>query len=606
MYRRLQALGWLMLTFLLTGCVTAIGGSLPRPQLPQVTLALQADLTASSSHPASKLPDSVIPAGTQLDVIGADSNAAWLLVIYQDKVGWIPSFYSQTGTSRIEPSIVVKPLDGACTQYMGATLAPEKAWVSSMSGSIIIEGTILLPAVQADFAQAALQVNITGDGEVVASDYLHLPLTPNSNIVFFAFAIEEVAQGSTIDFSLDDPSQEAVSFQATFFTDDCGEDRSMPGRANRAILDIGEIKSTLPNPSPTPSSTKLPVETPGMTSEASSTPGATSGGTPNDTPTMTPTATPTTIRITRGEQGPTRPEIQNLVAEWDRIHHEVDYSLDPSDLPTVLTGGALRQQEQTLRNLRAGSCYWEFTDLAPSQITEWREISANEVIVTMTKHWDGRLYCHGKPDQRSSFDEPFSVRYQIIRTNAGWRIAEKVPLENGVEITLPQASGSSQPTPTPATDNAADQLYTHLLAKSRNSRIAVANANAVEDFVATLVYRLDEFQLPREGITQQSMTNVLYQADSGDRLNGLIQEVWQDWLGLASSQKLDPYRANPQNRGLSTYRVLVVRMVQGTQGRFSTAEQRALHNYFSRYEDPGVWSSNVKGVIGAINRENFQ
>lgn len=303
---------------------------------------------------------------------------------------------------------------------------------------------------------------------------------------------------------------------------------------------------------------------------------------------------------------PTRAEIQELVDRWDQIHHEVDRTLDPTDLPLVLTGGALQQQEKTLRDLKKSQCYWEFTDLAPSQITEWREISVNEVIVTMRKHWDARVYCKGKLDTRYSFDEPFFVRYQIVRTNQGWRIAEKVPLDETVEIATPRAPAQPQPTATAqGNSSAADQLYDHLITKSRNSRVAVDYTYETDLFASTLVYRLDEFQLPREGISQQSMTNLLYQADSGDRLNGLIQEVWRDWRGLAADQKLDPYRANPQDRGLSAFRVLVVRMIQGTQGGFSANQQRALHNYFSRRENPNVWHSDVKGVIGAINRENF-
>ncbi|MCB0124133.1 MAG: DUF4101 domain-containing protein, partial [Caldilineaceae bacterium] len=327
---------------------------------------------------------------------------------------------------------------------------------------------------------------------------------------------------------------------------------------------------------------------------------------PTPVPSPTPTATKIVSRSGPTLTSPTRDEIQALVDLWDQIHHEADNTLDPTDLPLVLTGGALRQQEETLRTLKQSQCYWEFTDLAPSQITEWREISVNEVIVTMRKHWDARVYCKGKLDTRYSFDEPFLVRYQIVRTNQGWRIAEKVPLDEAVEIATPSAPVQAQPTPTAQnSSNATDQLYDHLLTKSRNSRVALDYTYETELFARTLVYRLNEFQLPREGITQQSMTNLIYQADSGDRLNGLIQEVWRDWRGLAANQKVDPYRADPQARGLSTFRVLVVRMIQGTQGRFSANEQRALHNYFSRYEDPGVWHSNVKGVIGAINRENF-
>jgi len=312
---------------------------------------------------------------------------------------------------------------------------------------------------------------------------------------------------------------------------------------------------------------------------------------------------------------PTRAEIKALVDLWDQIHHEVDRTLDPTDLPLVLIGGALRQQEETLRNLRTYKCYWIFTDLAPSEITGWQEVSVNEVIVTMRKHWDGRAFCNEKPDA-SSFDEPFFVRYQIVRNAQGaWRIAEKVPLEEAVEIVTPvPATPLPVPaTPVPATpmpvpqsnsDNS-QQLYDHLLTQSRTSNVTLNYSYETELFARTLSYRIDEFQLPAEGITQQTMTNLLYRTDSGDRLNGLLQEVWQDWRKLAVSKQLDPHFADPQGQGLSPYRVLIVRMIQGTQARFTATEQRALYNYFSRSEDPGVWYYNVKGVIGAINRENF-
>jgi hypothetical protein len=76
-------------------------------------------------------------------------------------------------------------------------------------------------------------------------------------------------------------------------------------------------------------------------------------------------------------------------------------------------------------------------------------------------------------------------------------------------------------------------------------------------------------------------------------------------LGNVSSSRLDPYRADPQQRGMSPFRQLVIRMIQGRQGSLSAAQQRALYSYFTRPEDPSVWHSNVNGVIGAINREYF-
>lgn len=107
---------------------------------------------------------------------------------------------------------------------MGATLAPDEAWVSSLPGSIIIEGSILRPAAQAGFAQAALQAKLTGGGQIVASDYLHLPLTPSSNIILFAFVVQEVTQGSKVQFSLDNLDTEVLSFQTNFFRNGCSNE----------------------------------------------------------------------------------------------------------------------------------------------------------------------------------------------------------------------------------------------------------------------------------------------------------------------------------------------------------------------------------------------
>jgi len=151
--------------------------------------------------------------------------------------------------------------------------------------------------------------------------------------------------------------------------------------------------------------------------------------TPRPTATRTPRPPPTRTPRPTIPSGPSRSEIQALVDRWDQIHHEADYTLDPSDLHLVLTGAALRQQEETLRKLRAENCYWDFSDLEPSQLTGWNVVANDEVIVTMRKHWDGPLYCNGRHDRNRSFDEPFSVRYRIILTSQGWRIAEKLALD---------------------------------------------------------------------------------------------------------------------------------------------------------------------------------
>lgn len=689
------------LTTLLAGCINSIDSRLPFQQLEQLSLINEYTLKASPAHPEFDLPMPPASAGARLPILGVTTDFAWVLTIQDNRLGWLPSFFSGINIGRLEPPLVIEPLDSTCTRYLGATLSPEEPWISPSGGALIVEGSIYRPQSGNGFEDAALNVIVTGGGRAAAADYVHFALTPSSNVVLFAFSIEDLRQGSRIHFELENAGREAVYFQATFFADNCGN--RWAGSDYISQLPVGQLKKEVQTPGPTTAPPPQPasgVVTPGSgiltPAPAPVTPGL-------------PTFTPTPVIIRPPASGvrvepPTRQEIQALVDEWDRVHHEVDRTLDPTRLPTVLTGGALRQQEDALRSLSANQCYWEFRDLAPSEIVGWQEISVNEVIVTMSKHWDAKLYCRGRLDQRSSFNNPFQVRYQIIRTNQGWRIAEKVPLDSAESLPAPGApvsaptssSGSSRmvcvntyptrlqagsqaylesssrnnvrsgpgtsnrivgqlqpgeqvsvvdgpscsggmvwwfvqnnrisgwtsegvngdywlspvgvsrgPTAAPVSSGSQDPLRTNLLAKSRNSSVGLSHRDAAVQFVDSLLWRIDDFYLPGEGITANSMRNALYRNDAGDRMNGIIQEIWGEWLGVAAAQQLDANRSDPADRGLSPFRQLVIRLIQGRQGRLSASQQRALYSLFTRSEDSSVWYSNVDGVIGALNREFF-
>ena len=702
MPRITQAVVYIFLASLLAGCITSVDSRLPLNNLEEITLNSNFNLVASPNHPTANLPGLMLPPGVRLRVIGANGSYNYLLTLYDNRLGWMPSFFSREGTGRLEAPVVIEPLDGACTVYQGATLAPEELWISPSADSVIVQGSIYRPQATNGFDDAQLTAVVSGGGRAVASEYVHLKLTPNSAVVFFAYSIEGVRQGSRLSFELEDAGQEPVYFQATFYADSCGD--SWAGSKYITQLPVGQLKKEVQTPAPT-------APPPTATPERDVTP---QPGRP--TPTLTPvtpgrptnTSTPVVIRPPASGvrvEPPTRTEIQALANQWDRIHHEADRTLDPTDLPLVLTGGALRQQEDTLRSLRASNCYWEFRDLAPSEIVGWQEISVNEVIVTMRKHWDAKLYCRGRLDQRSSFDEPFQVRYQIIRTSQGWRIAEKVPLDSTESLPTPRApvsapapppsSGSSRmvcantyptrlqvgsqawldsstrnnvrsgpgtsnhivgqlqpgeqvsvidgpsciqgmvwwyvqnnrlsgwssegssstywlapvglvrsPTATSVPSRGEDPLRASLLSKSRNSGVGLSHRDAAAQFVDSLLWRMNDFYLPGEGITADSMRNALYRNDAGDRMNGIIQEIWSDWLSNTSAQRVDPWRAEPFS-WLSPFRQTVIRMAQGRQGRLSSAQQRALYSLFTRQEDSSVWYSNVDGVIGALNREFF-
>jgi hypothetical protein len=118
-------------------------------------------------------------------------------------------------------------------------------------------------------------------------------------------------------------------------------------------------------------------------------------------------------------------EIEALLQQWDMVHASVDSTWDTSSLSTVLTGGALHQQEDTVRTLRQKDCRWDFTDLDSPKIAYQEMVSSAEVIVEVRKHWNADEYCKGVYQAANSFDTPFVMRYRIIRTSQGWRIVEK-------------------------------------------------------------------------------------------------------------------------------------------------------------------------------------
>lgn len=235
-----------LLGSLLVACVTAVDNTLPYDQLPEITVATPFNLVASPSHPTAYLTDDLIAAGEKLQVVGTDKNAAWLLVLHNNLLGWMPTFYSRTNVATLKAPMVMEPLSDKCTKYLGATFAPDEAWVSNTSGAVFVIGSIYRPQTGKQFDDAALAIQIDGSGTATKSDYIHTMLTKSSAVVLFAFAIEDLRPNSQIKFDLTGTSDERVSFQAAFFSNDCAED------TDASQLLIGKTKVVALAVTPTP------------------------------------------------------------------------------------------------------------------------------------------------------------------------------------------------------------------------------------------------------------------------------------------------------------------------------------------------------------------
>jgi len=241
-----------IISITLIGCVASVDDKLPSAQLPEIEVASQITLIASPSHPTAYLPTSPIVPGDKVQLIGMDTNAAWLLVLHDKQIGWMPSFYSRTNIGSLTPALVIAPLPDKCTNYLGMIQKVEEEWTSKTGGSTIVYGAIYRPQAANAFEDASLVVQIDGKGStVVGGDYLHTRLTTSSSIVLFAFSIEDLPRASAVTLRLVNPGTEPVFFEAAFFGNDCGDEFSVTGASFADRLPIGRTRIPPPPTPPT-------------------------------------------------------------------------------------------------------------------------------------------------------------------------------------------------------------------------------------------------------------------------------------------------------------------------------------------------------------------
>lgn len=421
---------FIVLSTIFAGCVTTIDKQLPYPQLPEITILQEVELWASPKHPESNLPLAAIPAGAKVSLIGKDKDGSSLLVEYNNMLGWMPFLFAHPSSSvgNITPAVVVDPLPKKYTQYLKTLLNPQEIWINDSDRSVIVQGSIFLPSTKAQFKDATLTLEIVGKGKVEAGDYVYTQLTSSSAVVLFTFSVADLQKDSTLRFLLADSGNEPISFEAVIFSNECSQiTESLPQSQYIALLPIGQPKHKVTKLS-IPKNSCSPIKsTPEATPINISTPSIDNSVSENWRPHEVLTET---IIISKGElatQSPLWYEIEELLAHWDVIHHEVAYNYDTSNLSSVLMGKALQKHKSDVETIRSAHCYWKFVDLEPQAILSFEQISETEVQVEVRKHWDGRLYCNGVFNQKNSFSAPFKMRYRVLKTDT-WRIVEKVDL----------------------------------------------------------------------------------------------------------------------------------------------------------------------------------
>lgn len=162
------------------------------------------------------------------------------------------------------------------------------------------------------------------------------------------------------------------------------------------------------------------------------------------------------------------------------------------------------------------------------------------------------------------------------------------------------------PSPIPVASSPYANVAASLRQRAQSSWVPANYPTERDRFITALTEHLGDFQLPNLGITTRTMSDALQRSDAGDRTNAIVNQVWGDWLTKdVGPGRLDAYRSDPGQANLSPFRQLVIRLIQGRQGRLVDNQQHGLYSLFTRREESHVWVDNVNGVIGAINRESF-
>ena len=173
------------------------------------------------------------------------------------------------------------------------------------------------------------------------------------------------------------------------------------------------------------------------------------------------------------------------------------------------------------------------------------------------------------------------------------------PAPTATLTSVPTDTPTTRPTATPRPGLSAEVVRGILIGELNSSSVSLSYPGAAERFASSIADQVSLFDLSNIGSTQ--ITQYLAFLHAGDRTRALVQNVWSD--RAAESGDL-AYTRGP-GAEQTPFRALVIRLIQGSQGRLTTSQFQAIINFYSRTENPSVWYGNIDTIIEAVNRESF-
>lgn len=244
--KRIQLAICFSIILVLTACVSSIDGSLPYTDLPTITVGAEVALATSPTHPNAHQPGNPIPAGAVVQVLGTNDDNSWLLVRHNERLGWMPTFFSRTNVSTLNAAIVITPLDSSCTAFLSYSEALDNNWRVGSPGAAIVQGILYRSQMGDGFDNAALSIAVVGDGDVTAADYIHAALTADTGLILFSAALDGLDAESQLRLGLADAGDEPLGFQAALYSNSCPEQIDASAGEFTDLLPVGAPRRATP------------------------------------------------------------------------------------------------------------------------------------------------------------------------------------------------------------------------------------------------------------------------------------------------------------------------------------------------------------------------
>lgn len=193
-------------------------------KLPALHVPSGTSLVASPLFPKSQLADTKIKAEEDVYLVASDKDNAWLLVIYKNTLGWVPSILSAVGTGVLDPITIEIAEPSNCATFIGSITTSNGIWTSDISATAQVQGYIYIHDVEETTGEIDLKFLIEETGKSYPVQSNHTQLEAGDELVQFHTTISDLKLGNHVKYKMNGINQNTTPFQAAFFVNDCSND----------------------------------------------------------------------------------------------------------------------------------------------------------------------------------------------------------------------------------------------------------------------------------------------------------------------------------------------------------------------------------------------